>query len=73
MSAAENGVIPASLYFPAGAVVEVVAGERKAQRGVVLGEARSSYRGVVDLEVRFEDGMVRWMGPAMLRRIDGGP
>jgi hypothetical protein len=55
--------------FPVDSVVEVVLGLRKGQRGVVLGEARSSYRGVSDLEVRFEDGMVRWVGPDVLRRI----
>lgn len=58
------------MTIPIGAVIEVICGTRKAQRGVVLGEARSSYHGVADLEVRMEDGMVRWLSPAVLRRID---
>lgn len=57
------------LSFPVGCVVEVVGGLRKGQRGRVLGEARSTYHGVSDLVVRFEDGMERWIGPDMLRRL----
>jgi hypothetical protein len=60
---------PATIPFDVDSVVEVVAGLRKGQRGVVRGEARSSYRGVADLVVRFEDGVVRWIGPEMLRRL----
>lgn len=55
--------------FPPGCVVEVVGGTRHKQRGVVQGEARSMYRGVPDIDVRFEDGMVRPMGADVLRRI----
>jgi hypothetical protein len=58
-----------AVTFPVDSVVEVVGGTRHKQRGVVLGEARSMYRGVADLLVRFEDGMERPMGPDMLRRI----
>jgi hypothetical protein len=58
-----------AVAFPVDSVVEVVGGTRHKQRGVVLGEARSMYRGVADLLVRFEDGMERPMGPDMLRRI----
>ena len=63
-------VAPASdKTFPPGSVVEIVGGTRKAQRGVVQGEARSMYRGVADLIVKFEDGMERPIGPDMLRRL----
>lgn len=55
-----------------GAVIEVVSGTRKMQRGVVVGEARSTFRGVPDLLVKFEDGMERPIGPDMLRVV-GGP
>lgn len=56
-----------------GAVVEVTTGTRKAQRGVVIGEARSTYRGVADLEVRMEDGSIRWLGPDVLRVLAPAP
>lgn len=55
--------------FAPGVVVEVLSGTRKAQRGVVVGEARSMYRGVPDVEVRFEDGMVRCMRADYLREM----
>lgn len=47
-------------------VVEVTQGPRKAQRGVVVGEARSMYLGVADIDVRFEDGHIRSMRPDYL-------
>ena len=50
-----------------GSVVEVVGGTRHKQRGVVLGQARSTYKGVADLEVRMEDGVIRWLGPDVLK------
>jgi hypothetical protein len=56
-----------------GSVVEVTKGTRMKQRGVVLGEARSTYQGVPDLEVRMEDGTVRWLGPDVLRVLAAPP
>jgi hypothetical protein len=61
------------IVIRAGSVVEVTKGTRKAQRGVVIGEARSCYRGVSDLEVRMEDGSVRWLGPDVLRVLAPAP
>ena len=59
--------------IPAGSVVEVARGDSKGFRGVVLGQARSTYKGVPDLEVRFENGDVRWIGPDMLRVLAPAP
>lgn len=55
--------------LPAGAVVEITAGMSKGLRGVVLGPARSMYLGVADVEVRMEDGTVRWLRPDYLKVI----
>jgi hypothetical protein len=66
---AQSSVTSIDKTFPPGCVVEVIGGTRHKQRGVVQGEARSMYRGIPDLIVKFEDGMERPMGPDMLRRI----
>lgn len=56
-----------------GAVVEVVGGTRHKQRGRVICEARSTYRGVPDWLVRMEDGMERALGPDVLRVLAPAP
>jgi hypothetical protein len=64
-------VIPAGLG--PGAIVEVVGGTRHKQRGRVVGEARSMYRGVPDWDVQMEDGMVRPLGADVLRVLAPAP
>lgn len=57
--------------FPVGCVVEVTSGLRKAQRGIVIGDAPSAFLGVADLAVQFEDGVVRPIRHDYLRRMAG--
>ena len=64
-------MIPAGLG--PGAVVEVVGGTRHKQRGRVIGEARSMYRGRADWLVLMEDGMERALGPDVLRVLAPAP
>lgn len=60
--------------FPSGCVVEITAGMSKGIRGVVVGDAKSSFDGrTPDLEVKTEDGRVRTIRHDYLRRLDTGP
>lgn len=52
-----------------GAVVEVTSGLRKASRGVVLEVRNTTFFGVPDLAVQFEDGAVRTIRADFLRRL----
>jgi hypothetical protein len=61
----ENREIP----FAVDSVVEITSGMSKGQRGVVLGPARSMYRGVPDVRVRKENGDESWIRPDYLRSL----
>lgn len=59
--------------FARDAVVEITQGMSRGQRGVVVGPARSMYLGTPDVELRMEDGGVRWLRPDFLRQLAPAP